>query len=226
MAVEKGKDPVPLINTTEETSAPIALAGPRAIAFMIGPNPHETIAVADVASGSITRRIAPAKGTIDSLASSPDGGTLYFAARSTIWAIPAAGGQPRQICAGYSAAMDPKGRYLVVQRLERTRARLFHVPLDGGLEHEIPIDNSPPLDSFPLSPGAVGPDGRLAVSLMPPDSWFNPPAILDPATGHFTRLPADPLRDYHYPAWTPDGQMVAVSLGLRGALWKFIPEAR
>jgi len=226
VAVEKGRDPVPLINTTEETSAPIALAGPRAIAFMIGPHPHETIAVADVASGSITRRMAPAKGTIDSLASSPDGGTLYFAARSTIWAISAAGGQRRQICAGSSAAMDPHGNYLVLQRFERTRSRLFRVTLDGGSEREIPIDNSSPLDNFPLSPGAVGPDGRLAVSLLPPNSWFNSPAVVDPATGHVTRLPADPLRDYHFPAWTPDGQVVSVSLGLRGALWKFIPEAR
>ena len=99
--------------------SPIALAGPRAIAFLIGPYPHETIAVADVESGSITRRIAPAKGTIDSLTASPDGGTIYFAARSTIWAIPAAGGQPRQICAGSSAAMDPKGRYLVVHLWSR-----------------------------------------------------------------------------------------------------------
>jgi predicted Ser/Thr protein kinase len=226
VAVENGKDPVPLINTTEDTSAPIALAGPLAIAFLVGPYPHETIAVADVASGSITSRIAPAKGTIDSLAASPDGGTLYFAARSTIWAIPAAGGQPRRICAGYSAAMDPKGRDLVVQRSERTRSRLFQVPLDGGSEQEIPIDSSSPLDSFPLSPGAVGPDGRLAVSLMPPDSWFNPPAILDPATGHVTRVPADPFRDYHFLSWTPDGQVVSVSLGLHGALWKFTPEAR
>ena len=226
VAVEKGKDPVPLVNTTEETSAPISLAGPREIAFMIGPEPHETIATADVNSGRITRRIAPGKGTIGSLASSPDGRTLYFSARETIWAVSASGGQARAICPGHSAAMDPSGGSLVVMRLESSRARLFRVSLEGLSEQEIHVDRSVPLNNSPLSPRAVGENGLLAVSLDLPDSWFNPPVILDPATGRMRRLAADPLRDHAYPTWTSDGHVVALSLGLRATLWKFTPEAR
>jgi hypothetical protein len=37
MAIEKGKNPVPLVITTEETAAPMTVAGPHAIAFAIGP---------------------------------------------------------------------------------------------------------------------------------------------------------------------------------------------
>ena len=44
MAAEKGKDPVPLVNTTEETSSPMTAVGLREIAFAIGPEPHQTIA--------------------------------------------------------------------------------------------------------------------------------------------------------------------------------------
>src|SRR4029079_3397499 len=65
MALEKGRDPVALANTPEETAAPMTVVGPRAIGFMIGPVPHQTIAVADVGSGRVERRIAPGKGRID-----------------------------------------------------------------------------------------------------------------------------------------------------------------
>ena len=55
--VDKGKDPVPLVSTSEETSAPMTPAGSREIAFVIGPAPHQTIAVADTSTGGISRRI-------------------------------------------------------------------------------------------------------------------------------------------------------------------------
>jgi hypothetical protein len=100
MVVEPGKKPVALVATTEENSTPITVAGPREIAFLIGPVPRATVAFADVETGRITRRIAPGKGEIVSLAASPDGGTLYFATGGTIWSIPSAGGQARKIRAG------------------------------------------------------------------------------------------------------------------------------
>jgi hypothetical protein len=51
MAVQKGKDPAPLVNTTEETAAPIAACGSREVAFMMGPEPYESIAFAEPATG-------------------------------------------------------------------------------------------------------------------------------------------------------------------------------
>src|SRR5450432_583979 len=100
MAVETGKDAVPLIATAEETAAPLTSVGPREIAFVMGPTPRETIAVAEIANGRITRRIAPGKGLINSLASSPDGKAIYFAAGNSVWVIPSSGGDARTICSG------------------------------------------------------------------------------------------------------------------------------
>ena len=223
MVVEKGKDPAPLVNTTEETAAPMTIVGAREIAFVIGPSPHQTIAMAEVESGRVIRRIAPGKGVIDSLTSSPDGQTLYFAAHGAIWAVASSGGEAKKICAGDSAVMEPAGASLVVQRMEPARIRLFHVKQEGGPELEIPIDRSLPLITFPLSPSAMDAKGRLLVSLLPRDSWFNPIAILDTATGRITRVPADELSDHQSAAWTPDGHIVTLQLGLRATLWRFTP---
>ena len=49
MVVQKGKDPAPLVNTTEETMAPVAACGSGEVAFMIGPAPYETIAFTEPA---------------------------------------------------------------------------------------------------------------------------------------------------------------------------------
>jgi serine/threonine protein kinase len=223
MAIEKGKDPVRLINTTEETSAPLAAAGPREIAFVIGPKPRQTIAIAETATGRITRRISLGKGEILSLASSPDGRTLYYAAAGSIWSIPSSGGKSKMIRTGESATMDPSGRSLVVSVTENSKVRLFRVLLGSGLEHEIVPDGSAPLTDVPLSPAALNMDGRLLLPLSSRDSWFYAPGGLDTATGHVTRLPSDGVSDYDSMAWTPDGQIVALHVGLRSTLWRFQP---
>ena len=102
----------------------------------------------------------------------------------------------------------------------------FSVPLDGGPEREIPIDSSMGVAPLQLSPNALAPDGRLLAPLLPRDSWFNPPAFIDTVTGRITRIPSDILSDYQSIGWTPDGQVIALKIGLRATLWKFQPEAR
>jgi Tol biopolymer transport system component/predicted Ser/Thr protein kinase len=226
MAVVKGKDPVPLIATAEETAAPASRAGPRQIAFLIGPAPHETIGIADTETGSVLRRLTPAKGPIGSLAASPDGRTLYFAAGGTIWSMPSDGSDPKGLCPGDNAVLDPLGRYLIVARNNASQVRLFRVPLDGGAEKEIPFDHSQPFVSTGLQAGALDANGRLLLGLNPWDSWFNPIGVLDTATGRITRVSCDPLSDHHSSAWTADGRIVTSQLGLRATLWKFNPVAR
>ena len=221
MAVEKGRDPVSLVNTTEETSGPMTVVRPREIAFVIGPQPHETIAVADVATGRISRRISPGKGEIQSLASSPDGKTLYFAAAGAIWAVPSSGGDQRMIRAGDSVAADSSGRYLLISARESARWRLFRVPLDGGAEREVTLQGSDPVEDRPVETSALSADGRLLLPLWPRDSWFNAPGLLDTVTGRLTRLPSDEVSDYHSMAWLPDGQIMALHIGMRSTLWRF-----
>jgi hypothetical protein len=230
MAVQKGKDPAPLVNTTEETAAPVTACGPREIAFMIGPEPHETIAFAEPASGRMVRTIAPGKGPVDSISCSPDGKTVYFAARGVVWSIlssgPSAGSEARKIRAGDGVAADPSGSRLIVQVQESLQLHRFSVPLDGGPEREIPEDSSFPVAPLPLSPNALHAGGRLLAPLLPHDSWFNPPAVIDTVSGHITRIPSDNLSDYQSIGWTPDGQVMALKIGLRATLWKFQPVSR
>src|SRR5262249_32283075 len=57
MVIEPGKEPVPLINTSEENAAPVTAVGPREIAFLLGREPRRTIAVATVSNGRIARKI-------------------------------------------------------------------------------------------------------------------------------------------------------------------------
>src|SRR5262249_47960983 len=77
MVAEKGKDPMPLVDTVEETASPMTTIGSREIAFAIGPSPRQTIAIANIESGRITRRIAVAQGAIESMAYSSEGRTLF-----------------------------------------------------------------------------------------------------------------------------------------------------
>jgi predicted Ser/Thr protein kinase len=229
MAAEKGKDALPLVNTQEENAAPMTLAGPREIAFVIGPAPFLTIALADTASGRITHRISPGKGVIHWLTASADGSTLYFCAGGSVWAVSSAGGAPRAVSTGETAVMEPSGRSLIVVRGESSHARMFRVPLDGAAEQEIPPDSSSHLlggIGGYFSSGSIDARGRLLISINPVDSWFNPIGILDTATGRITRVPEDILSDHHSAVWAPGGKIISMRTGLRATMWKFTPEGK
>jgi WD40 repeat protein len=221
VAVERDKNPVSMVTTTEETSAPVTVAGPRQMAFLIGPIPRDTIALADTETGLITRRIPPHKGEIVSLAASPDGGTLYFAAGGTVWSISSAGGEARPIRAGNRVVASPSGRDLLVSMLESPNMRLFRVPLNGGPEVEISADRSHSVEYSLLSSGAWNADGRLLVSLQ--DSGLSAPAVLDTATGRLLPLPFETATDYTSMGWLPDGRIMALRIGATSTLWRFAP---
>jgi len=226
MAVERGKTPAPLINTPEVTAAPMtAMAGNR-LAFMIGPELNETIAVADASNGRISARISPGKGFIQSLAASADGGTLYFTAGGSVWSIASGGGNATKICAGDWVVWNPSSSRLVVGRAESAQISLFDVPADGGPERPIPFDRTSPLFNLFLSPGAIRSDGQMLVPLNVTNSWFNPLAQLDLKTGRITRLAGDNASDLHSAAWTSDGGIVANRLGLVSTIWRFTPQSK
>lgn len=222
VAVEPGKNPAAMVATTEETSTPVTVASPREIAFLIGPVPRGTIAFADMETGRITRRIAPGKGEVVSLAASLDGRTLYFGAGGTIWSIPSAGGEARKIRAGDRVVAAPSGRAVLISVLESSNMRLFRVPLDGSPETEVPADAAYAPRYSHLSPGSWNSDGRLLTSLH--ESWFGAPAVLDTRNGRVEPLPADKNSDYISMVWLPDGRMMALRIGNRSTLWRFAPE--
>ena len=221
MAVQPGEAATPLVTTTEESAGPAAALGDTEVAFLIGPEPRQTIGVAALATGRVARRIALNKGSITALAAARDGRTLYSAAGGMVWAIPSAGGDAHPIRAGQVVAVDPDGRTLTITSTEGSRVRLFRVPLDGGAEQEIvPAAGIPVAYSYSSSPDAVGPEGRLAVPLAPPDTWFWPPGIIDRG-GHVTRVPLDFMSDFHSIAWTSDGRLAALALNVRSRIWRF-----
>ena len=88
------------------------------------------------------------------------------------------------------------------------------------------MDSAAPLLGLFVSPGTIHSDGRMLVSLTVPDSWFNPPALLDMASGCVTRLLDNRQNDYHSLAWMPDGQIVATQQSMRSTIWKFTPERK
>jgi len=219
--IEAGKDPTPFLNTTEPTSSPVTAVGADQIAFLVGPKPQRTIALAAVSTGRITRRIPFDKGDITSLASAADGKMLYCAAGRNIWSIGLASGETKKIRGGDHVAVDPFGRYLLVQVTETPIIRLIRVPLDGGAEQEIPR-NGPLRPANLIAPNAIGKNGLILMPLGTSTVYW-PPGLLDPSTGQLTRIPVDHKADYHALNWTPGGKVLGLSLDMRSKIWKFQP---
>ena len=110
-----------------------------------------------------------------------------------------------------------------MQLTETPIIRLIRVPLDGGPEHEIPRPG-PLRPAFILGPNAIGKDGRVLMPLGTSTLRW-PPGILDPLTGKFTPIAVDVPLDFHILNWAPDGQVLALGLGMRSKMWKFQPNA-
>jgi WD40 repeat protein len=226
MVVAPGKDPAPLVATSEDHSSPVTSAGPNEIAFLIGPEPRRNIAMAALSNGRITRRIPFDKGTINSLASSPDGKVLYCAAGGSVWSIPVAGGEPRKIRAGDFAAVDPSGENLLVEVVENPLIRLIQVPLGGGAEREIPIPQTGSLrPASMISPNAIDKGGRILTALGA-SSGFWRPGLADLRTGAITPIPVAYITDYQVLGWMPDGKVMALGMDVRSKCWKFQTEVR
>ena len=226
LVMAPGKDPVPFVGTDEETTGPLAMVGEDTFVFVAGTVPTRTLALASVADGRITRRLTRVNaGAIQGLAGSPDGTTIFYVDSGTVWSVPAGDGEPRKIRGGNGVAVDPRGRDLLISLNETAGVRLIRMPIAGGSEQVVPLPSGLRLAPTPtLTGNAIGQDGRIAVRLVPVDSWFWPAAIFDPATGRVERIPGGDQADMMPPGWTNDGRLVTVALQIRGSLWRFTPE--
>jgi hypothetical protein len=137
MLIQTGKQPAALANTAEETEPPVTAAGAGEVAFLIGPPTHQQIAMASIATGRITRRIAFNKGEVISLASSTDASTLYASAGQSIWSIPVSGGEPKEIGHGQVVNASPDGQWLLTWQIHPPMARLLRVSPAGRFLDEI-----------------------------------------------------------------------------------------
>jgi hypothetical protein len=98
------------------------------------------------------------------------------------------------------------------------------VPLPEGAEVEIPIHSE--LRIAPdagLASNAVGPDGRILVRTVTPESWFWTPTILDQKTGVLTSVMKDRNTDVTMAGWGRSGDIIGVAMTARSRLWRFRP---
>ncbi len=217
-----GKDPVPLLETTEETRGPLAMLGRDRVLLILGSPPNQSLAIVSLADGRLVRRLEHVDGgTVQAVAGSPDGKTVYYAAADAVWVADAAGGTPRRFHAGNGVAIDPGSRYAVVSISDQAGVHLVRVPLNGEAEQEIPVRS----DRFRISPShtlmsnAVDASGRMFVGIAPV-SWFYPVGILDPRTGELAKVWPDIEADM-WGGWTDDGRVLAGSRESRSVLWRF-----
>jgi eukaryotic-like serine/threonine-protein kinase len=216
MVMAQGKSPEPLLKTQEESAAPMTAVAGNRIAFAVGPEPRETIAVADTATGRILSRITPQQGVIQTMAASADGARLYFTASGSLWSVATAGGEPRRICPGLWVVVYPSGT-LIVARNDGTQVRLFEVSADNGTERAIAVNPGTRFQSM----GGVRADGLLAATVIAADSWFIQLALVDLKSGRTTRLAGDGTSEVVSAAWTRDGQILALKQGMDATIWTF-----
>ena len=217
-----GKEPVPFIDTDEDTSAPMAMLGSDRVILFAGAGPKRQLAIASIADGRIVSRFARLDGSqhITALAGSPDGRTIFYIAGGALSSVSGPDEAPRRIRAGDGVAVTPDGRALVVMLNETAGARLIRHDLASGEEADISLAGLR-LSPWPLAPNAVAPDGRLAVRVTSPDSWFWPAAILDPRTGRTEVLPQAAVADMLMPGWDAQGRLVTIATFTRSTLWRF-----
>jgi hypothetical protein len=159
-----------------------------------------------------------------SLAASRDGKTVFFADGGTIWAVDAASGVARTVCAGHGVAGFPDADDVLVQRNAASGVQLVRVAPATGVETPILAAGPLKLAPAPLSGGAVGPDGRILVSAVSPETWLPAPAILDPASGSLVLVPVRATGEILTASWGRGGTILAMALGTNGEFWSFRPK--
>jgi hypothetical protein len=227
LAADAGKEAAPLVETQEETSTPAALIGQTQLAFTMSSGPNQTIAIASTSDGRLVRRLQGPRGMpISSMGTFPDGKTIFYTASGSVWAIPSDDGQPRKLGSGDSLTVDSRQNELIVRLDEREGVRLVRMPLDGGPQRAIRIEDGvrPVSGGDDLGPTAVNKDGKILLQVAVGSSWFWPAGVLDPRTGKVDVLGIGYPADMPGPGWTRDGKkIVAVALSLRSSLWRFRP---
>ena len=225
LVLDPGKEMRPFLPAKLRSSSPFARLGPDRIVFTLHEGSRFIICSASM-DGRGVNRIQPVDWPtwVDmSLAGSPDGQTIYYAQEGFIYSVPAAGGTPQKVHAGDSVAVDPGGRYLVIQ-LSLPERYLVRLSLSDHSEQRIEHSGKYRL-SAPLAPNAIAPDGRIALRVAPFDSWFWSAAVIDPQT-HTEELATEFQADMPQPGWDAEGRLVTSASFLRASIWRFSPEVQ
>jgi WD40-like Beta Propeller Repeat len=219
----------PAARPTADSSAPVSPGRPDIVAVTA----QGALVVLNPLSGE-ARRILVASGVVGgAVAVSPDGRTVYFAARSgclgEIESVPVTGGRPRTITPGVLPALSPDGKKLAFARQPGSGAagvcdyppaddQVIVRDLAGGDETVLASGNgaAPPV---PVTQLSWAPDSRrLLVSAGPaPGSQDRYLTVVDPATARRylpsassggVAVPPGPRGSYYRDgAFLPDGDL-------------------
>ena len=170
------------LDLSEQATPPVAMLGDNQVAFLSGGvGSHPVITIASISDGRILRRLESTAGaTPQTLAASPDGRTLYYTDTGSLFALDLSGGAPRRLRAGNGVAVDsrPPGT-LIVQVNELAGVRLYRTSLDGASELPLLFSGTLRQVPEPITNGAVGPDGRIAIGATSGDSALRGVALLE-----------------------------------------------
>jgi hypothetical protein len=220
LVMRAGRQPYTLVDGNEETRPPATALGADHAAVLMGPRAAPDVVIVNTTDGRLVRRFKAPTPMLSTLAASPDGRTLYYAAAGSVWALPAEGGMPTKLGAGDSVTVEPETGDLIVKLDEGARIRLVRMKATGGAVEEIPVRGELRLIPRPLVPGAVR-GGRLVVPVASADSWFWHAATLDLKTGVVTKLAEPNPSDFHFVTWRADGVPIGFGYGIDTALWRF-----
>jgi serine/threonine protein kinase len=217
MVEGSGAEPTPFVETNQPTTGPLALLGRDRVILTAGANDSASLAVVSIASRRIVARFP---GVVpQAVAGSPDGSTVYYSTRDSIFAQPVSGGPAQPVGNGFGVGVDPHGEYLVIARASESGMQLVRHSLSDGAESIIPLAGNLRHAPYPIPPNSVGPDGRIVALVVTPTLWSWPLVVIDPKTGAAEFLP---LFD-GTAGWTPEGDILGVSFGVGGRIWRFRP---
>lgn len=215
-----GGDPIQLTTEPDDDHYPIWSPDGSRLAFVSnrGGTPNVWTVAAD---GSDLRAVTAAADSVywwpyaggGSLTSwSPDSRLIAFAARhsgeSSIWVIPASGGQARQVTAGAEYAgtpsWSPDGETIAFCSEQSGNRDIWVTPAAGGTARQMTFH---PAEDYNTN---WSPDGEwLAFSSDrggTDDTW-----IIPARGGTALRVPDHPDHDSYVPRWSPDGRFIATN---------------
>ena len=222
MVAKYTEEPTPLVETSEDTTFPIAPFGTDRVALLIGSGSSPDIGIIAVDSGRVVKRLK-APPNITSMAVSADDKVVYAAAGGSIVAVPIDGTASSVLGAGDSLTVDFRSGDLVVKLDEPERYRLVWMSPVDGTTRPISVVGDLRMVDEPLLPGAIR-EGRLLLAVATRDSWLWHVGVLDLQSGRLEKVPLDDPMDVHFVTWARNGSIIASGTLTQGALWKFVPE--
>jgi hypothetical protein len=220
-----GGEPQAFLHTTEESERPLGVSKGGNIALRLGTPPKVQIAIASAREGRIVRRLSIKAEEVQSMALSPDGLTLYYAASGSIWSLPVnESAPPRRILAGDEVLIDPAGRALYIKQTSKDPPALVRLLVEGGgAVEELAMPDGLRLVENPLPSSAVDSRGRVIFESSSANSFYYRPAIYDPARKSVTVIPVAFEGDIWSPVWTGDDRITAVGSPIASSIWRYHP---